>query len=87
MSNPVLIEGQKTRRMLQPLLREKKEKVRTTWRFQPRSRRVEGEENAPAPSEREKKRVRTTWRFQPRSHRRAEDEENAPASSAEEKNL
>ena len=44
-SNLVLVEGQKTRRMLQPLLFEK---VRTTRRFQPRSRRTEDEENAPA---------------------------------------
>ena len=30
-SNPVLIEDQKTRRMLQPLLGEKEKRVRMTW--------------------------------------------------------
>ena len=38
-----------------PASSERKEKrVRTTWRFQPRSHRAEDEANAPASSERER---------------------------------
>ena len=38
-SNPVLVEGQKTRTMHQPLLPRKIKRVRTARKFQPRSRR------------------------------------------------